>query len=134
MEESNDVHSVCDHSSTDTRSQQAVDVEHDLVFQIEEPHEDYCSRCQQLGPAEYGVKMHRSLPSQTWWVKAFEVDTPDDTSYLVMCSDCLYDAHVYEGSEVERVTVQMSDGSPYDPSGHFFIRNTPQGEASSNGS
>ena len=36
-----------------------------LVFRIDEQCEDYCSRCQQLGPSQFGVKMHRSPVSYT---------------------------------------------------------------------
>ena len=41
-----------------------------LTFHIEEPNEDYCPMCQQLGEPQYGVKMHRSLPTHVHWVRA----------------------------------------------------------------
>jgi len=40
-----------------------------LVFHIEERHEVYCHMCQQLGPPEFGVKMHRGMPTDTRWVR-----------------------------------------------------------------
>ena len=100
-----------------------------LVFRIDEQCEDYCSRCQQLGPAQFGVKMHRSLPSQVWWVHASETtgQVPDmqDKPYLKMCADCLLDAHLAEDTKDEVITVQNADGSPFNGKGMFFIRHQP---------
>ncbi len=41
-----------------------------IKFQIDSPSNDYCNKCQHEGPARYGVKMHRGIPTQTWLVNA----------------------------------------------------------------
>ena len=90
-----------------------------LTFHIEESNEDYCGMCQQLGEPQYGVKMHRSLPTQVHWVRAEAEGLPEDKKYVKLCSDCLYDAS--KSNEVEAI---FKDGEPWIPeqSGMFFIR------------
>ena len=125
MEESN----VLDNGGSDPTSRLDAHQPLNLVFRIDEQCEDYCSRCQQLGPAQFGVKMHRSLPSQVWWVHASETtgQSPEiqDKPYLKMCADCLLDAHLAEDNDDETITVQNADGSPFDGKGMFFIRHQP---------
>ena len=125
MEESN----VLDNGGSDPTSRLDAHQPLNLVFRIDEQCEDYCSRCQQLGPSQFGVKMHRSLPTQVWWVYATETtgQSPEiqDKPYLKMCADCLLDAHLAEDNDDETITVQNADGSPFDGKGMFFIRHQP---------
>ena len=86
-----------------------------IKFKIDSPFEDYCQMCQQLGPPEFGVKTHRSLPTQTWMV---EGTIDDETKWFVLCSDCLKNA--CEADEVDEVLEQ--DGTPFTSKGKFFIR------------
>jgi|TARA_R110002124_G_scaffold127404_1_gene287367 hypothetical protein len=90
-----------------------------LVFHLEERHEVYCHMCQQLGEPEFGVKMHRGAPSDTRWVKAVMND--DKPKFVVLCGDCIYEAH-----HSEQVTEVLEEGEPWVPSkgGMMFIRNT----------
>tara|TARA_R100001510_G_scaffold55507_1_gene59523 strand:+ start:268 stop:561 length:294 start_codon:yes stop_codon:yes gene_type:complete len=90
-----------------------------LIFHLEERHEEYCQKCQQLGPAEYGVKMHRNTPTDTRWVKAVMND--DEPKFVVLCGDCIYEAHHSE--EVHEV---LEKGQPWVPSksGMAFFRNS----------
>lgn len=94
-----------------------------MVFHIEEDHHDYCAMCQNLGEAQFGVKMHRSLPTHTRWVRMNITENGEtDERFGVLCSDCLYDAH---HSENEDITV-LKDGEPWKPNRDktLFIRNT----------
>ena len=120
---------VLDNGGSDPTSRPDTHQPLNLVFRIDDPCEDYCSRCQQLGPAQFGVKMHRNLPSQVWWVHASETtgQSPEiqDKPYLKMCADCLLDAHLAEDNDDETITVQNADGSPFDGKGMFFIRHQP---------
>tara|TARA_Y100001937_G_scaffold30774_2_gene44174 strand:- start:5119 stop:5430 length:312 start_codon:yes stop_codon:yes gene_type:complete len=88
-----------------------------LVFHVEESHEDYCHMCQQLGEPQFGVKMHRSLPTDTRWVRMVMND--DAPKFSVLCGDCIYEAHHSDG--VDQV---MENGKPWLPSksGMMFIR------------
>ena len=90
-----------------------------LVFHVEERHEKYCDMCQQLGPPEFGVKMHRGMPTDTRWVRAVMND--DAPKFVVLCGDCIYDAH--HSDEVDQV---MENGKTWLPSksGMMFIRNS----------
>lgn len=90
-----------------------------IVFYIEEQVEDYCGMCQQLGPPEYGVKMHRSAPTQVFWVRAEVKGLPKNKRYTKLCSDCLFDAH--SSDEVKAI---YKNDLPWKPqkSGMFFIR------------
>jgi len=90
-----------------------------LDFHLEERHEEYCQKCQQLGPAEYGVKMHRGMPTDTRWVRAEIKDS--EPKFVVLCGDCIYDA--YHSEEVGEV---LENGKPWVPSksGMMFIRNS----------
>jgi|TARA_R100001163_G_C5014638_1_gene159411 hypothetical protein len=95
--------------------------EQKMVFNIEESSHDYCHRCQQLG--DQPVKMHRSLPSYTRWVRCNIIDGDgEQEKFAVFCSDCLYEA--YHSSE--EITI-LTDGKPWKPSdgsNGIFIRNT----------
>ena len=75
--------------------------------------------CQQLGEPQCGVKMHRSLPTDVYWVRAEAEGLPEDKKYVKLCSDCLYD-----GSKSNEVEAIFKDGKPWIPeqSGMFFIR------------
>ena len=93
-----------------------------LTFHIEEPSEDYCPMCQALGEPQFGVKMHRNLPTQVHWVRATAEGLPEDKKYVKLCADCLYDAS--RSKEIEAI---FKDGKPWIPeqSGMFFIRSKP---------
>lgn len=108
-----------------------------LTFYIEEEVNDYCGMCQQLGPAQFGVKMHRNLPAQVFWVRASAEGLPKDKRYTKLCSDCLFEAH--SSKEVEAIYKNdMHSEDPgdvlWDPytSGMFFIRSNLK-EKSSDG-
>ena len=90
-----------------------------LVFHIEERHEVYCHMCQQLGEPEFGVKMHRGMPTDTRWVRMMMND--DAAKFAVLCGDCIYEAH-----HSDQVTNVMEDGKPWLPSksGMMFIRSS----------
>lgn len=53
-----------------------------IKFKIDSAFDDYCQMCQQLGPPEFGVKTHRSLPTQTWKVEG----TIDDEIKGLCCA------------------------------------------------
>lgn len=87
-----------------------------IKFQIDSPSNDYCDKCQHEGPARYGVKMHRGLPTQTWLVNAtFDAH---GLKWVTLCSDCLSDA--CKSGEVDAVL--EPDGSPFTEAGKMFIR------------
>jgi hypothetical protein len=92
-----------------------------MIFNIEENSNDYCHRCQQLG--DQPVKMHRSLPSYTRWVRCNIIDDDgEQEKFSVLCTDCLYEAY----HSKEDVTVLLG-GDPWKPSkggNGMFIRNT----------
>ena len=91
-----------------------------LTFYLEEEVDDYCGMCQQLGPPQFGVKMHRSLPAQVFWVQGVGDETPEDKKYFTLCADCLYEAH--KSDEVKAI---YKENKLWDPqtSKMFFIRN-----------
>jgi len=92
-----------------------------LTFIIHEENHDYCGMCQQLGPNQYGgPKMHRSLPTQTFNVEGV-LESEPESRWLVLCSDCLKDAHE---SKTEKVTVEYPNGKAFLKGDvkHFFIR------------
>ena len=86
-----------------------------ITFKIEKSLDDYCMMCQQLGESDYGVKTHRSWPTQTWQVKS---TWDGETKYFILCSDCLNNANKSE--EVEEVL--EPDGTPFTEKNKFFLR------------
>ena len=91
-----------------------------ITFHIVKPYEDYCWRCQQLGEAKYGAKMHRSLPTQTWQVDGTdsEASDPEDVKWGILCSDCLFEADKREDCEVFE-----PDGKPFTAEHKLLLRN-----------
>jgi hypothetical protein len=90
-----------------------------MTFKIVHELEDYCWRCQQLGEAKYGVKMHRNLPTQTWKVEGTDSEDPDpEVKWAVLCSDCLFEADKHEECEVFE-----PDGGPFNLAYKMLIRN-----------
>lgn len=86
-----------------------------LIFQVKERVDNYCHMCQQLGEAKYGVKTNRNLPLDTYEIRMFH---GKEERWAVLCADCL--AAAERSDEVEQV--QESDGSPFDKTKHFFLR------------
>ena len=72
-----------------------------LTFYIEEPSEDYCPMCQALGEPQYGVKMHRSLPTQVHWVRATAEGLPEDKKYVKLCSDYVQIVCMMQASQMK---------------------------------
>ena len=90
-----------------------------IEMHLEERHEVYCHMCQQLGEPEFGVKMHRGMPTDTRWVKMIMGD--DEPKYGVLCGDCIYEAH-----HSDQISKIMENGELWLPSkgGMMFIRNS----------
>jgi len=91
-----------------------------MTFNIMHELDDYCWRCQQLGEPQYGVKMHRSLPTQTWKVEGTDSESPDpeEVKWGILCSDCLYEADKREDCEVFE-----ADGGTFNVEHKLLIRN-----------
>ncbi len=88
-----------------------------LTFIIHDQNHDYCGMCQQLGPNKYGgPKMHRSLPTQTWNVEGV-LETETESKWVVLCSDCLNDAH-----NQKDINVICNDGRKFPNESFFMIR------------
>ena len=86
-----------------------------FIFQVQRSIAEYCQMCQQLGEAKYGVKTHRNIPLDTYEIKMFH---GKKEKWAVLCADCLAKAHLSD--EVDEV--QEPDGSPFDKSKYFFLR------------
>jgi len=91
-----------------------------LTFVIHDQSDDYCGMCQQLGPNKYGgPKMHRSLPTQTWNIEGY-LESEKTTKWVILCSDCLHDAH-----KQNDITVRCKDGRKFPNESFFMIRGLP---------
>ena len=87
----------------------------DLTFEIEEAHHDYCQSCQALGEKQASrFKTHRSMPTDTRWVKA-TYPGQEEPRFLVMCADCIAEA-------METGVTVLKDGEPWNRKGAMFLR------------
>lgn len=94
-----------------------TDKHKELVFNIEEPSENYCGSCQSTeGSRITGMKTHKNLPTDTHWIKGTHPDL-EEPKYLVMCGDCLLEA------QRQGVSVQK-EGKEWDGAGIMILRST----------